>query len=65
MYPEYDVMKMVLCLCGLPPEDHHPNLVMRKTSNKPQVRDRGSLRNYLSQDNPKELGPLGVMWYHG
>ena len=59
------VMKMVLCLCGLPPEDHHPSLVMRKTSDKPQVRGRGSLRNYLSQDSPMELGPLGVMWYHG
>lgn len=39
MYPCYDLLRMPLYFCGFIPQIHLPNLIMRKISDKSQLRD--------------------------
>lgn len=46
MYPKYDVMKMVLNFCDLPPKiPHKPSPVMRKKKNSEKYQLRDILQN--------------------
>lgn len=57
----YDVMRMSLYLCSLPPQTHHFSLILRISDNKIQA----ILRNYHNQEGPKETWLLSLMWYSG
>lgn len=50
-YPWYDVMKMELYLCGLPPQTYNPSLTWEKSSDKSQLRD--VLQNTWIVSNPQ------------
>ena len=80
IYAWYDVLKMALYLCGLPP---NTSLIIREISDKFPLRDilqntwlvlfkilkatksKESLRNCHIQEKPKETWWLNVMWSPG
>lgn len=57
----YDVIRMSLYLCSLPPHTHNFSLTLRLSDNKTQE----ILRNYHNQKGPKETWPLNLMFYSG
>lgn len=57
----YDMIRMSLYLCSLPPQTHNFSLILRLSDNETQE----ILRNYHNQKGPKETRPLKVMCYSG
>jgi len=65
MYPQYDVIRMILYLCGFPPKTYNRALIIEKNIRQAQIEghstkylsstpQKQTLRSCYSQEEPKE-----------